>query len=184
MATIIFDFDDTLFNTKTFIQDVISALKSEGIPESGIRKTYDQMRKDYTFEKYVSAFENEHRIDKDKVLKKLNKLLSSKYVYKERIRILNNLKKSGNKVILLTWTDKLEFQKVKISKSGIGKYFEKKDIWIVQGSKLEFLKRKKISGEIYFVNDNKKENSEISDHFEHFKIIEPKELAAKLFKKI
>lgn len=184
MATIIFDFDDTLFDTKTFIQDVINVLKSEGIPESGIRKTYDQMRKDYTFEKYVSAFEPEYKLNKDKILKKLNKLLSSKYVYKERIRILNNLKKSGNKVILLTWTDKLEFQKVKINESGIGEYFEKKDIWIVQGSKLEFLKRKKIGSEVYFINDNKKENSEVGNHFKYFKVIEPKELSMQFFKKI
>ncbi len=170
MATIIFDFDDTLFNTKKFIADIIKTIKTEGVPEHVIRDTYEKMTDDFSFKKYVEAINEKKSINLKKVIKNLEGLFSPRYVKKETFRLLETLNKQEHNLLLLTLSDKSEFQKLKIKKSTLEKYFKPENIFIVKESKLLFLRKNKILGDVHFINDKKRENLEISREFKNFKV--------------
>jgi FMN phosphatase YigB (HAD superfamily) len=161
MATIIFDFDDTLFDTKKFKKDIFGELISLGIKENIIKKTYKECRNDYCLLKHIKALKKHNLQIPNLIHKKISNLSLKSYLFPKVAKDLKKLSKE-NYLILLTKGDK-GFQNTKINSSNISKYFE--EIHITKKNKEEFLKDKKYPHPIYFINDKKSENRIIKKMF-------------------
>lgn len=161
MATIIFDFDDTLFNTKKLKEDIFNQLASHGIGKTMIEKTYKECRSSYCLTRHIQILkENDSHIP-DSIHNWFSNFNLENYLFSKTINNLERLSQN-NCLILLTKGDK-RFQNIKIKGSKISKYF--KEIHITQKNKEEFLKNKKYMHPIYFINDKKSENEIIKNKF-------------------
>lgn len=168
MATIIFDFDDTLFDSTKLKKDIFNVLKDFNIKEEHIQETYISARCDYTFENHIEIISKYHKdIDTKEILTNLNKVDFSKYILPDVENILEELNKKHT-LILVTFGEK-NFQTNKLQKSGIAKYFESKHIHITQNNKIDVIKNLTITDEVYFINDKITENESIQKEFPHFK---------------
>ncbi len=149
----IFDFDHTLFNAKSFREDL------------GILISND---KHVLSEDIWNYFNTKNKKTIDFVINN-----SKNYLFKN---ISKNLKKIKSKKILLTFGN-IEFQKVKIHSTGLQKFFD--NIILVDENKITFLKdfyEKNKDKKIIFINDNYNkrfnENSEIHDKIPEIEIFE------------
>lgn len=170
MATIIFDFDDTLFDTNRFKKDIFQILEKTGLKKDLLQKTYlEVIEKDnYTFKKHLKEIRRSvSKLNTKEVSKSLHNLLENKYLF-ESVEINLKKLKERHKIILLTKGD-VEFQNIKIKESGISKIFNKKDIYIVAKDKLSIIKKINLEEEVYFINDKKTENDLIKKEFPKFK---------------
>jgi len=161
MATIIFDFDDTLFNTKKLKEDIFSELVSHGIDRIIIKKTYKECRDNYCISKHIEILKRNNLHVPNSFLSWFSSFNLKNYLFPTTIRNLEKLSKN-NYLVLLTKGD-LEFQDIKIKGSKISKYF--KEIHITQKNKEEFLKNKRYSYPVYFINDKELENKKIKKAF-------------------
>jgi len=136
---IFIDFDDVLFNTKVFKNDIQNVFERNGISEKVFNRYYkdDSVKKgDEKIRKYDPK-EQIKRIKKagfetKKIEKEIVRLLGNtrKYLFADGIDFLKKLKKE--ELYIVSFGDK-KFQGEKINNSGIVKYFRK--ILIVDVSK-------------------------------------------------
>ncbi len=162
MATIIFDFDDTLFDTKKLKKETFDQLASYGIDKKIIEKTYKECRGNYCFSKHTQIIKNKHDLKiPDGVNNWLLNINLESYLFPGVVETLKKLSKKHN-LILLTKGEP-EFQNIKIKGSKISKHF--KEIHITSEAKEIFLKNKKFMPPIYFINDKKSENKIIKKIF-------------------
>lgn len=128
---IFIDFDDVLFNTKFFKDDIKIIFEKNGFSEEIFKKYYKEFparRKKGEVRKYNLR----ERIKKIKALgiktggieKDFSNLLkkSKKYVFEDGIKFLNKFRKE--ELYVVSYGDK-KFQLEKIENSGVGKYFKK-----------------------------------------------------------
>lgn len=175
MAIFIFDFDDTIFNTKKLKSDIFEKLSNFDMDIETIETTYkntlSQNRGNYILKKHLENLFRERKnflkIEKE-ILNWFNCLDFKKYILYRVEEMLENLKKRHS-LILLTKGDP-DFQNIKIEKSKLGTYFE--EINIVEGKKEEFLEEKKYN-DVFFINDKESENEIIHTKFPSIKIINP-----------
>lgn len=172
MAIIIFDFDDTLFETHKLKDLIFETMGSWGLPQEMILETYKKSVKrflHYTPENHLLTINEmtefnipDHRISE---IKNLDFSFNQGEATK---KILTNLAEK-NTLILLTMGDQ-NFQKFKIAKSGLAPYFH--EIQIVPSQKENFLLEQNYSEEVFFINDKKSENDLIKKMFPHFQVID------------
>lgn len=168
--TILLDFDDVVFNTKKFREDLRELFFSNGVTNDLYEKTYydtdDGMAiKIYDPEKQLVRIceTKERSIDMDGLRNSLNTFLRSteKYVFDDVILFMKDF--AEDDVILVSYGDAV-FQKRKIDGSGIGKYC--KDVIITEHLKseviCELMKKKNIIGteKVVFIDDR---NEQIED---------------------
>lgn len=175
MATFIFDFDDTIFDTKKLKIHIFEKLSNFDMDKIIIEKTYKETllenNGNYILKKHLENLFH----DKENFTEITANFLSwfynldfKKYILPKIEETLNILNKE-HYLILLTKGDE-DFQNIKIKGSGLDKYF--KEINIVNGKKEEFLTNIKYS-EIIFINDKESENEIIKNKFPNIKIINP-----------
>jgi FMN phosphatase YigB (HAD superfamily) len=161
MATIIFDFDDTLFDTKKLKRDIFCKLQSHGIENSIIKKTYKECRHNYCPQRHVRILKKNGSEIPGSIKLWISRFDFKPYLFEKVHEELEFLSKE-NYLILLTKGD-LNFQKKKINGSNISLFF--KEIHIIQKEKEDFLKDKNYKYPIHFINDKKSENKKIKKLF-------------------
>lgn len=173
MATIIFDLDDTLYDTQKLKKDISEVFRKHLISEEDINSSYLIARKDlnYNFTKHIEILNVSYpNLKREIILEELNNLFLNDYLIENTQNLLKNLK-IGNKIILLT--NGVDFmQRKKIESSNIENYFD--EIHIIQNPKHEYLQNFNFEKEVYFINDKESENQEIKKLFPHFTIIQKK----------
>lgn len=172
MSVIIFDFDDTLFETYKLKDYIFNKISTLGIPTRVITDTYErtvQNFNNYTIDNHISIINKmgEFKVPGDKIddIKKIDFTL---YKIKDTYDILKDLSRK-HKLVLLTTGDK-QFQKFKINNSGLATCFD--EIYIVPGKKEKFLIDKNYTGNVYFINDKENENIIIRRMFPNFNVFD------------
>jgi FMN phosphatase YigB (HAD superfamily) len=172
MATIIFDFDDTLFDTARLKDDIFSLLSRLGISRDVILETYIKSQDkygNYTPDAHFMFLRKHHNLS-DEILTVYKSINFSTYLFTEVLDLLNALH-SKYKLVLLTKGNP-DFQNTKISSVDISHFFHETSI--VLDTKENFLCNYATESPIYFVNDKENENKKIANLFPHFKIINKK----------
>lgn len=171
MAIIIFDFDDTLFDTQKLKEKIFDKLFEYGISKEIIHESYKESQNllgVYSPENHTKILRDLYNFD---VSKKLNDWIAnldlSSHIFPEVDSLLKDLK-NNNHLILLT-RGKKNFQTFKIDQSDISRYFH--ETHIIEDAKEIFLKGMVFDEEVYFINDKESENSIIKDNFPNFHII-------------
>jgi FMN phosphatase YigB (HAD superfamily) len=158
---ILLDFDDTLFHTAKFKEDLIGVFESCGVsPEDFKKHYYDYPPNDkndlkrYVFESHIDRLEEVLGIDGANLRKKAHEFLSdtSEYLFSD----VKDFLKSFSKDDLLIISFGCEFLKIKIGNTGIGEKVSE----IVTTDKLkEFATKKLLEREefdnekIFFLDD-------------------------------
>lgn len=171
MATIIFDFDDTLFDTKRLKKTIFEKLSSFDISMDVIRESYrNSLRENqgnFIFKKKVLYLQKNHEAQiSDDIFMWFKNLDFSSYVFKDSHDQLSKLSK--NHTLILLTKGSRDFQEIKIDGSNLKKFF--KEIHIAEGTKEDFLYKKNFTGEIYFINDKEAENEIVRNEFPNIKV--------------
>ena len=118
------DFDRTLFDTKSFLDELYEILLEYNIPKEEFIKKSNEMEEFNPFmilnllkDKY--SFSSSLFVDIERLIKK-----SMVFIYYDALVFLRDIKKSNNTLILLTKGD-MNFQNNKIDHSGIRNLFDK-----------------------------------------------------------
>jgi FMN phosphatase YigB (HAD superfamily) len=177
----LFDFDDVLFNTRKFRDDIIRLFLKFGISKKYFYKTYKDFpvkKKNgdivmYDPEKQFRKLKNNSNIDISGLQKEFYKLVSNsgKYIFKDVIEFLEKIKKDNLYIISY---GKNNLQKLKIKNSGLEKYFDK--ISIINKNKSEaipylFGKKKIADEEVYFFEDREKFIKDVKSKYPFIKTI-------------
>lgn len=156
MATIIFDFDHTLFDTRHIRKDIKDLFLKNGVPEEIFEFSNKKHREEYndTYDliKHISDLEKEgYKIDKQNIdiFFEQNLEMHLKGPVKE---VLSSLIKDGHKLILLSKGNET-FQRFKVKQSGIEAFFGE-HIYICYEKKEELIEKIPREGKTYFVNDH------------------------------
>ena len=170
MATIIIDFDDTIFDTKNLKKSIFNKLSENNINKDIIKITYEECRNQYSLSKHVKILKKKDIIVPKSIKGWLNHVDLTSHIFPNTISDLEKLSKN-NYLILLTNGD-FKFQNIKITGSGVSKYFD--EIHITKEPKHEFMLNKKYKYPVYFINDKKTENTQIKKYFPNMIIKEKK----------
>lgn len=169
MATYIFDFDDTLFDVKKMVLRMFHILEKNGIKLAKIQETFyrsKDINNNYILTRHIDLLAKESRLNKKEFKRQWGELDLSKFLFKDALFVLHTVKK--NHTIILLTKGNLNFQKEKIRKTKLNKIFEEKNIYIVKHKKENLIKKLKLQGEIYFINDKQEENLKIKELFPNF----------------
>jgi FMN phosphatase YigB (HAD superfamily) len=121
MITLFLDFDDTLFDSARFKQDLMPIFKKHGAVAKRVEETYASLRSNY------SPCAHATLLWKNKVppgfINDITALLaaSPKYLHKDALPFLKNLNREGYRPVYLTLGEPT-FQIQKITGAGIEKY--------------------------------------------------------------
>jgi FMN phosphatase YigB (HAD superfamily) len=173
MAIIIFDLDDTLYDTTRFRKDIEQVFASHEFPEADIRESYRSVvsTRGYTFEEHIRELAKKHsNLDPILFLPNLLALFEKTYIFPGVLETLEQLKNSYTLVLVTLGEEKI--QRLKIENAGIEKYFN--SIHSIEKDKEKLLRDLNFQGEIYFVNNNLVENEKVRKHFPHFVVIDAK----------
>lgn len=171
----IIDFDDTLFDAEHFKKDIASVFTSFGVSPQIFWESYKEARDSsdgktlYTFDRHLQILTKDYIfIDIEKAKSELDSLLNSAtdYLFPDSLDFLNNLKKRGLDLILLSLGEE-NFQFKKLEKTGLNSFF--KQIFLVNDSKLNVLPKilNDHSGRPIFINDKIKETKEVAQNYPH-----------------
>ena len=164
---IIIDFDGVLFDDRAFKRDYIQFFRQYGIPPDVYKKSYqetkaanrglyrqvDHIRRLKKF--YTSPASSFLQADARKFAER-----SKKYLYPEAKRFLSAVKKTGARIILLSWGD--AFHKTKVKSSGLVDLFDELKI-ITQASKTKPILQilRKNAGKVVFIDDRREVIDEV-----------------------
>lgn len=117
------DFDNTLFDTVSFYNDLKSIIKKHGIDEEIIKKYHIENNGIYSPLKLID-YCIEKKIVDNKILEDVNLHFENtgKYLYEDAKRFLERIK-PNNRLVLLTYGD-YEYQQRKIMPCSIDEYFD------------------------------------------------------------
>ena len=173
MATIIFDFDDTIFDTRQLKKIIAEKLSSYGIDLEVVNNAYHESKGrvgNYILNEHTNTLSQIHGFDVPKeFFAWFEDLPLDSYILPEHESMIKKLKNDKHILILLTKGGN-EFQNEKISRSGLEKYFD--EVHITSGEKHIYLSEKNFDGPVIFINDKKDENKKIKEHFPHFEVFE------------
>lgn len=151
------DFDDVIFNTKKFKNDLIDIFLLNGITKKEFERSYyskDGKSKNdyYDLEKQIDAIMTKKNIDKRKLKKEIRLFMSdlSSYVFDDFYIFTKNFKKK--ELCLLTYGNE-KFQGKKIKGSAIGRYF----------GTIIITKKNKTKSILYFLKKMKYKNAVLID---------------------
>lgn len=118
------DFDRTIFDTKSFLEELYKILEEYHIPkEVFIKKSYDV--EEFNPYKILNLLKDEYQftsnlfLDIDRLIEK-----TKAFLYYDALVFVRDVKKKGNKLILLTRGDN-DFQNDKIDNTGLRNIFDK-----------------------------------------------------------
>ncbi|MCC6323225.1 HAD hydrolase-like protein [Candidatus Nomurabacteria bacterium] len=171
MAIIIFDFDDTLFDTKRFNNDVIERFVVYGVDEGLARQAYHDTKiqtGNYNLADHINIIQNLNNTEIPKDFHDWFESLDlTSYVLPQSTEMLNNL--AQDHTLLLLSKGKDDFQNLKINRSNLAKHFN--EIHITPDEKEIFLTDKIFNDKVIFINDKENENNKISIEYPHFQIV-------------
>ncbi|MFC1644711.1 HAD family hydrolase [Patescibacteria group bacterium] len=174
---ILFDFDDVLFNTGDFVRDLVIIFGENGILEKEHKYFCDRYYKQdcvygnacFNLERYLE-FLNKKGIENIETIRaQCDDMFCdlSKYIFEDALEFLKNNK--GHSLGILTFGDD-DFQKIKITQSGIENFFD--DISIVQGKKSDVLKKIGIEfSDTFFLDDRFENLEDVKGRFSEVKTI-------------
>ena len=171
MATIIFDFDDTIFQTHKLKKTIFDKMESFGVPIDIIKKSYEISKKKFNHYtpdnhiKIINMTKNFHITKKQK--EDIARIDFSFHKTEETFKTLSKIAKKNN-LVLLTIGDK-DFQKLKIHNSGLTSLFS--EVHIIDSRKEDFISKQNYKGDVFFINDKKTENNIIRKNFPYIKVI-------------
>jgi len=168
MKTIIFDFDHTLFDTRTFKQEVDSIIAKHGVSKDVATKAEKEFRdknhNNYDFSGHIEHIKKLGNDVPDSIHEHFDSLDLTKYHKGEVIRVIKDLQTKEYKTILLTKGTN-RFQDKKISGAQFKELFGK-NIIVCNHSKEEVLKTLNLDEEnTYFFNDDTLEMERIYNNF-------------------
>lgn len=168
---IFIDFDDVLFNTKDFKEDLLNVFIKNGITKSQFKQSY--WGRTYNLEKQIKAIENKYNVDADKLEKDIDNFLSDlgKYVF---LDVHNFIESVGRENIFVASYGHKNFQEQKIKSSGLGNSFKK--IVITHEAKSEIIRdlidEEDLDDEtLYFLDDRISYIEEVKNIFPEIKTI-------------
>ena len=117
------DFDRTIFNTKSFLEDLYAILSEYHIPKEEFIKKSSELE-NFNCYKVLNLLKDDYPFSSNLFLD-IDRLIdqSRVYLYYDALVFLSNIKKANNKIVLLTKGD-FEFQSDKIDNSGIRYLFD------------------------------------------------------------
>jgi FMN phosphatase YigB (HAD superfamily) len=159
---IFLDFDDTVFNTKKFKEEIVKIFSNNGVSKDEFDKTYCDLTKTkkglYDPRKHLELMNwpqkssyKQAKKDFDDLFKKLNQ-----YIFDD---FYDFVKKFEKKNLFLISFGNSYFQKKKIKSSGIEGYFKKIKI-VEKNNKGSFIKKNTRKGEQVFLIDDRPEQLE------------------------
>ena len=180
MANIIFDFDDTIFDTQKLKNDIFKKFTLYKIDIKTIEKTYKKAfdkNRNYVFRNHIKILQKIHNLEiSDEIQNWFYNLNFESYLFPKTKKMLKSISKKHN-LILITKGNP-EFQNKKIEKSKIEKFF--KEIYVIEEKKEKILKEKKWNYPLFFINDKKNENLKIKEKFPKIIIIQNKKGGLKI----
>lgn len=166
-GTVIFDLDDTLFNTSKLKSDIFLLLAESGISLEIIRDSYREIRNQETMYQtnvHVSFLEKKTGIKfPQKIIDKLQNISYEKYVIQAVHKMLSDLSQKYDLELMTLGQEKMQMKK--ITDTRLGKYFEVKKITITTQPKEKVLSVNKLQKPIYFINDKISETENIAKLF-------------------
>jgi FMN phosphatase YigB (HAD superfamily) len=156
------DWDNTVYDTVAFEADIFAIFAQHGVSEIDTRTAFKKSlctvspyTYDYSFIEHIQFVREMGYAVPEQVEQELNMLFFKDYLFSDTKNFLDFLKTISKRVILLSAGDK-NFQMNKISNSSISSYFD--EIKIVNGEKEKQVVRYGVAQDVFFVNDNLREN--------------------------
>jgi FMN phosphatase YigB (HAD superfamily) len=170
MTIIIFDFDDTVFDTNRLKNDVVERFVLHGIKRDVAEDAYHKAKSEngvYSLNSHICTINNLQNTEVPKDFYNwFENLDLTQYVFSNIEVLLSDLKQN-HKLILLTKGEN-EFQNFKINKSGLAEHFA--EIHITQNEKEIFLQDFLFEEPVIFINDKLDENQKVQEKFPHFRV--------------
>ncbi len=162
---IFIDFDDVLFNTRDFKEDLLNVFIKNGITKEQFKESY--WGKTYNLERQIKAIEEDYGINADKLEEDIDIFLRDlqKYIF---VDVEDFLKSIGKENIFLTSYGHKNFQEQKIKNSSLMNSFKK--VVITHDTKSGIIKdiiqEEELGGEtLYFLDDRIKYVEEVKNIF-------------------
>lgn len=168
---IFFDFDDVLFNTGDFVRDLMIIFGKNGLSKEEHKYFCNKYYKQgcfngepcFNLEKYLEFLKNKNVSNVDLIKAQCDEMFCdlSKYVFKDARKFLK--KNKGNGLGILTFGDN-DFQRMKISRSGLDEFFD--EIIVTQGKKSDALKSAESDlGGFIFLDDRVENLRDVKNNF-------------------
>jgi FMN phosphatase YigB (HAD superfamily) len=169
--TVIFDFDDTLFDKSGFVRRLAETM---GISEDEFLDTYNEYFKKneipYSAYKHLEVLKDikKGQFNKVSAQQRVDEFLKdvSGFVFPEVEKLLETVGKKEEEIVLLSAGDS-EFQRIKIKNSGIAHFFDK---IIIDKDKIKGLSSWEKENFI-FINDKEEENREVAEKYSGAEIL-------------
>ncbi len=175
---IIFDLDNTLFNTSLLKEDLREVFIKHGLTDeefwSTLRESYNidpETKGCYSIEKHFCVFKNFNEDKKNKIEQETKKIIYQRgrgYLYDDVVPALNKLKKQKEKLILISKGID-SFQKLKLDVINLRDFFNK--IYITPGDKIDILKNVTNGQPIFDINDHAEESHLVTKNFPNISCI-------------
>jgi len=169
-GTIIFDLDDTLFNSVELKQDIFQMISSAGIDFEVVADSYLELRKIdsiYELENHIQYLRDTTGVKiSDGIKNQIQNINYKKYVSDDARNLLQELSKSYDLWLLSLGV--LKVQMKKIIDTQLDNYFEQEKIIITTEPKEHKIKNLKFIEPIYFLNDKVGETEIISERYPAF----------------
>lgn len=129
------DFDDTLFHTKKFFDDLVRVFYAHGVTEAQFREAYDAIRPRDP-RKQLTYLQEHFALDTEDLARAFDDFMRAArgYVFPDVDDFLSAFARED--LFLLSYATK-EFQREKIARSGLEHFF--RDVLITSGSKFDIL---------------------------------------------
>lgn len=161
---IFLDFDDTLFNTRAFIEDMKGVFEECGIPKNLFNRSYQEVKigfgeteRTYDFDVHLRKLKESVSFDEIYLREKIQAFVadSARYLFPDVVKFISFLKDRGCSLFILSFGTS-EFQREKIVGSGLGAFVEK--IIITSDEKEKALQKEVFSDdkEVWFFDDRMK----------------------------
>lgn len=166
-GTIIFDLDDTLFDTAKLKQDFFNTIAKSGIPAHVVRDTYLELREQspvYDIDQHVDFLYRETGVTVSQdIVDELQNMDYAKYTTTETVALLKDLREEYT--LWLLSLGKYDIQMKKLSDTGLIDYFERDNIIITEQPKENELQKLSFDGSVYFINDKINETEIVAEQF-------------------
>lgn len=158
---IFLDFDDVVFNTQSFLEQLPGVYKNFGVSPDLFDATYREIKKEhvgkwlgYSFEAHIKKLQEYCSLDKEAVRKAMDDFLedTKQFVFLDAREFLRWCQEQGYQVSILSFGD-LEFQTQKIRGTQLSGYITK--ILVTDQEKGEALLQEGISSQepVWFFDD-------------------------------
>lgn len=172
MATLIFDFDDTLFDTKRMRTEISDHLILGGLIKEDIEDTYEETKQilgNYNMHFHIKLLKERFPFfDVDVFYDWFNQIDIPSYVFPDAIELLKSLR-AHHHLVLLT-KGEFDFQNIKVQSSNLLPYFN--EFHIVPDRKEVFLQGRDFVLPVYFVNDKETENEAVKNLLGHIRVFD------------